>query len=260
MRKSLILVKTTLVDQFRNFDFLVVIVLLAAYYSFVLPKSCSSLLDASDTVNPLAPFIIKFLSRDFHLITFVGLIMMTSDMSDKIVDKTYRILRMNRKEWIRSQIISMVAGVLIYFIMVLVLTALFFLPVLEFGSSWGSGIENGSFFTSEAYQMSDLYGSNIYVCFFKAFLLVVLLGILFGSICLLAESFGMKKIGPAICAALMVWDLMVKSTVTYSRYITPVGMMESYAEGNFLYAVLYYAVFILIILNLVWAANRNSEF
>lgn len=259
MVKTLALVKTTMFDQFRNFDFLVVIIMLLGYYSFYFPDSCKNLLEVSDSVNPLAAFTIAFLSRDFKLITLAGLIMMIGDMAGKIEDRTFRILRMSRKEWIQGQILSMIAGVFLYLLTVLVLTILFYVPVISFTSSWGTGIEDYSFFTGGMEINDVLLKSGVIASFFEAFMLVLLLGILFGSICLLAAAFGSKKMGPAVCAILLVWNLMLKQRGTISSYFSPVGMVENYAGGNTLYAVFYYILLIVIILNLVWAVNRNND-
>lgn len=230
---------------------MIILVILLAYYSFYFPGSSRALVENSESVNILAPFSISFLSRDFKLITFAGLIMMLCDISSRKKEWMFHMVRMNLNEWYRGQVFCLITEVVGYFCAIFMLQFLFYIPAAHLSMDWGNGIENYTYFTGAMNINEELLNMNVIAAFMKSFALVVALGLLFGSICMLTDTTSNKRMGPTICVALMVWNLVVQNSENIPKVLSPVGLVESYAGGGFIYALVYYLVIVLILLNTV---------
>ena len=251
LRRALLLLKTVLKDQARSLDFLLILILLLAYYSFYY-KTGGSIAKNGERINVLAPFSISFLSRDFKLITYCGLIMVISDIFNRKKNLMFHIVRMNVKEWYYEQILCLVVEVIGYFLVVLLMQMIFYYNVLSISGSWGSGIENGTYFTGAMYIDESLLGMNVITAFLRAFVLSCALGLLFGCICMLADVMAFRKIGPVICLALLVWNLIINnSTQMLPKVFSPVGMVESYTDESFLAAMAVFAVEIVLLMGII---------
>lgn len=259
MKKTIRVALLSLKNRIRSFDMIIVIIFLFTYFSFIFPSSCKNVIEAHENVNVFAPFINGFLLRDFKIITLLGLIMMLGAKNAVDSNKINVLMRVDKKEWYASEIFTMVFTCVIYAGVILIMSLLFYLPVITLTSNWGSGVESYSFFNNVLSAKEDMLQRNVFTVFFEAFVLVVLVELLLGAICLFSDTIGNKRMGPVICGTLLVWNLIVQATEWLPKVLSPIGMMTGYSQDSFLYSALYLLVLNAIVLNGIWLAGKKND-
>lgn len=260
MKKIIRVTLLSLKNRIKSVDTIIIIIFLLSYFSFVFPVSSGNVVKANEAVNIFAPFIHGFMIRDFKILALLGLIMLLGAQNVAGSHKVNILMRVDEKEWYASELFTMIFTCVFYSILLFLLCALFYFPVLTISPGWGSGVESYRFFTNILTLREELLQENVFLMFGEAFILVTLVGILFGSICLLSDTLGNKRMGPMACGALIVWNLVVQGTAgTIPEILSPVAMVTGYATGNFGYSAVYLLLLDLLVINAFWIAGQKSD-
>lgn len=259
MTKIIRLTRMSLKNGIKNRDTVIVMLFLLSYFSFVFPASSKSVIKAGEHVNMFAPFIHGILRRDFQIIVLLGSIMMLGMRNAIEHNKINVLMRVEKKEWLASEILTMVLTCIVYAGIVVFLTMIFYFPVMTPKACWGDGIDNYHFFAGRLKAIDTLYDKNVYLVFLESFILVVLVTILLGEICLLCDRAGNNRMGPMICGALIVWNLMVQAADEIPDFVSPIGMLNGYIKGAFGFHALYLFILNLILTNIIWNVGKKND-
>jgi hypothetical protein len=259
MRNSILLTRKNLKNQLISKDYIIVIVVLLAYFSFIYLNSAMNLSEEGLKINVFVPFIYSLFLRDYKLVVYGGLIVMFYDSIQKKNGMMFHMTRMNIREWHMGQTLSMFLEVFIYFAFIGIMTICVYLGNVSVLDGWGKGVDEGAFF-SGAFTITEFHiDGNVFVVFGKAFVLAVMLGIVFGAICMLFDNLGRSRFGPAICVILLVWNVIVEKSSTIPDKFSIVGWVEKYAEGSFLLSLVCYFVIAVFLLNLAWILQYKNK-
>lgn len=259
MRKSLLLTRKNLKNQLTSMDYIVIMVVLFAYFSFICVNSSQNLSLQGTKINAVVPFIYSLLLRDYKLIVYGGLIVMFYDSIQKKNGMMFHLVRMSVREWHIGQTISMILEVVLYFVFVGIMLMCFYLENICASDGWGSGVEDFSFFVGAFETTAFQIDGNVFRVFAKAFVLAVMLGIIFGAICMVFDTIGKSRFGPTICVVLLVWNMVAEKAGRISEKISVVGWVEKYKDGNIGFSFVCYLIIAIILINFAWILQHKNK-
>lgn len=259
MKKIIRLTRLSFKSNVKSRDTIIVIAFLLSYFSFVFPSSSIHVMQAKEHVNLFAPFIHGLLSRDFQIIVLLGSIMMLGMQNAVEMNKVNVLMRVQKNEWIASEIVTTFLTCVFYTGMVVVLTAIFYIPVLTIKPHWGTGVDSYHFFTNILKVVDGMLERNVVFVFLQASGLFLLVTMLIGNICLLCDMLGKKRMGPMICSALIVWNLIIQAAGWIPDIFSPIGMLNGYAKNSFGYHAIYLLVLNLILINVIESVSKRND-
>lgn len=241
--------------QLRRFDFWLVFLFLLCFFSILYGQGGESLLRDGGSVGVFAIFGVSLAEADVVLVTFAGLLMIVCDLPVKGAGLEFRVLRSSRTAWYVGQVLYSLLITVTYFFLVFLSQIVFYLPNLSFRSEWGSAVEDGSAFVggygmelTDAMMQQDTVG-----VFLRAFLLAVLLGMLFAMLCCSTNMMGGRGVGISICGFLIIWQRICKANGIDNGMMSPVGILDNYYQyggGNVIPSLGYY-IFLITLLVIV---------
>lgn len=219
--------------QIRRADFWIVIVVMGVFFWSYLAAGRDYMGTVGDTVGVFSIFPIVMSDQSFVLVSYACLLILLSDVPVVYEGMEYQILRISRMEWYISQLLYVVILDITFFLLAAFMQLACYIPAVSFDGEWGSGIQNATAFQSFSISVPEkLLHMEAAAAFGEAFLLCVLLGLLFALVCFICNLLGAHSgLGVLICTLAIVWKefwAYFGLGGTDVGFLSPVGLQGSY--------------------------------
>lgn len=274
-KESLRLTRLSLISEVKNPTMYVILLCVFFVIQFCFHGISSYLETVSQRMNVFELYIFFMASRTSQILYLLGQILLSCGVLFFHTGAAYHLIRTNRKRWMTSQILYLLAITIGYNIFIFLSLVLSLDGQVTFGNEWSRAMMTAAQFSLEkiggrsiSIVIPGLMQTSPMQAVLTTFVLSITVGLLVGLIMISATSSNKTPVGFATITVFWFVDILIENIpLIYDlTYISPFGLARIYRLSltgygpGFQYAIFILLVMVMCMIIVLYRSIRKLDF